>query len=120
MITTVLIVEDEMLIALTYKLALEQEGFKVQGMCAKGAQAIESIRQNQPDALVLDIALQDDVNGLDVARFCAAAASDLPILFVTGNYDEETRQRALELEPVEFLIKPIDPGQITEIFQALG
>lgn len=104
---TVLIVDDELLIALTLKLTLEEFGCEVMGPAKSADDAIALIRERAPDVAVLDVNLGGGSN-IAVARALRALA--VPYVFCTG-YAELTDKVDAELH-AEMLTKPTDPDAL--------
>jgi DNA-binding response OmpR family regulator len=88
-IRRILIVEDEPLIAFDNEHLLGESGYEVVGTVDSLADAMRVIGEQQIDLILSDIKLNGDGDGMDVAR--AAAARDVPVLFVTGNCPLEAR-----------------------------
>lgn len=75
-----------------------------------GEQAIKLCREKQPDLVLLDIVMPD----MDGYEVCAALKADkdtcdIPIIFVTGETDEDAETRGLDAGAVDFITKPINP-----------
>ncbi|BBD97315.1 response regulator [Sphingobium amiense] len=81
-ILTVLVVEDEPLVAFENEHALEQAGYRIAATVNDYDHAVRVIDEGGVDLVIADIGLHGDRSGLDVARHAAAQA--LPVLFVTG------------------------------------
>ena len=106
--TRILVVEDEYLSAQYFKAILEREGYEVIGTAATSQQAIDFVEKHEPEVICMDIGLGNSAAGIDLARriqgFSAAA-----IIFVTGYQNNSTiRDRAMELKPRAYLVKPIN------------
>ena len=69
--TRVVIAEDEAIIRLDLKELLEEEGYEVVGETGRGDEAIELVRQNRPDLVILDIKMPG-MDGLTAARHIAS------------------------------------------------
>ncbi|PSJ39699.1 response regulator [Allosphingosinicella deserti] len=82
-IRRILIVEDEPLIAFDNEYLLTDAGYEVIGTVDSLAEAVRVLSEEQVDLVLSDITLRGDGDGMDVAR--AAAAKNVPVLFVTGN-----------------------------------
>jgi len=103
----ILIVEDEVITAMSLQHLLEHWGC---GKCEKvssGKEAIEKAMSEKPDIVLIDINLRGETNGIEVAkqlqaRFC------VPIIFITGYSDEETIKEAKKIKPVGYFVKPLD------------
>jgi DNA-binding response OmpR family regulator len=92
-IKRIMIVEDEPLIAFENEYMLKDAGYEVVATIDSYADAAEVIGREEIDLILSDISLAGEGDGLDVAR--AAAARDIPVLFVTGNCTGEARALAV-------------------------
>ena len=107
----VLIVEDEYLIAFSFKRELERMDYEVLEPIASGQVAIETAAQERPDIVLMDMGLAGVVNGLEAAR-AIISQFNIPVIFMTGHSDEKTLDQINQLKPVACLIKPILGKQI--------
>jgi DNA-binding response OmpR family regulator len=82
-IRRILIVEDEPLVAFDNEHMLREAGYEVVATVDTLAEAVRVIGEDEVDLVLSDIVLNGEGNGMDVAR--AAAARDVPVLFVTAN-----------------------------------
>jgi len=101
----VLIVEDEPVIAENIALCLKNNDFKVSGIAYDNEEARKQLIRNTPDAVLMDINLGSDEDGIDLARFINKNYS-IPFLFVTSCTDKITLDRAKQVEPSAFIVKP--------------
>lgn len=101
----ILIVEDEMLLAAHTALKIEQMGHEVYGIFPRGEEAIDQIRKNPPDIILLDIQLNGGLDGIQTAREIQQT-HDIPIIYVTANADKAHFERAKETHPYAFISKP--------------
>lgn len=92
-IRRILIVEDEPLVAFDSEHLLRDCGYEVVATVDNLADAVRVLGEAEIDLVLSDIQLSGDGNGLDVAR--AAAAKQVPVLFVTGNCPVEARELSL-------------------------
>lgn len=81
-IRRLLVVEDEPLVAFDNEHALIAAGYAVVATVDRGERALELLDADAIDAVVLDVGLAGAISGIEVAK--AAAALDIPVLFVTG------------------------------------
>jgi DNA-binding response OmpR family regulator len=81
-VQTVLVVEDEPLVAFDNEHALEQAGYRIAATVNDYDHAVRVIDEGGVDLVIADIGLHGDRSGMDVARHAAGQA--LPVLFVTG------------------------------------
>jgi hypothetical protein len=103
---TILLVEDEVLVATELRYALESEGFIVSGTSSSAAEAIESCLARRPDIAVVDIRLKGNIDGIDTASALRNQFS-IPIIFLTAHAAHEDLERAEKVEPVGFVMKPV-------------
>ena len=107
----VLVVEDEWIVGRAVQKTLETAGFGVTDVVASAAEAIESVERQLPDLILLDIALQDGADGVQLAHELKSRTT-APIVFVTAHADEHTLARAAEVVPAGFVVKPFQESQL--------
>lgn len=103
----ILIVEDEVLIAETISLYLKERGYMTTDLVISYNEAIQSLNKNKPDIALIDIRLFGQQSGLDLATTIQQEHAGIAIIFITSQYDERILQKALELNPNGYLVKPI-------------
>lgn len=103
----ILIVEDDGIIGRHIQTILTRLGYRVLGVAASGQEAIELTNQQVPDLILMDISLQGDMDGVDVADFIRRRL-DLPIVYLTAYNDESTLRRARISDPFGYILKPFD------------
>ncbi|MBZ6076698.1 response regulator [Microvirga puerhi] len=89
----ILIVEDEILIALELESLLQDAGHDVVGIASSSAEALKLGRNLNPDLAFVDIHLSDGPTGVEVARQFSAQL-DVPVLFMTANTKRIPEDRA--------------------------
>lgn len=104
-ITKILIIEDEMIIAANISLQLTNLGYKITGLIPRVNDVLPSIIQNVPDIILLDINLNDDIDGIELAHIIQKNYK-IPIIFLTANADEAHFKRAKATNPYAFITKP--------------
>jgi PAS domain S-box-containing protein len=104
-VKTVLIVEDESVVALDLKLHLRKLGYEVPRLADSGEQAIEFAGQEVPDIILMDVRLRGEMDGIQAAAEIRRD-HDVPIIFLTSHSDDETVQRAAQTAPYGYLTKP--------------
>lgn len=92
-IHSVLVVEDEPLVAFDNEHTLEQAGYRIAATVDEYDHAVTVIDGGGVDLVIADVALHGPRNGVDVARH--AHGKGLPVLFVTGNCPVEARTIAM-------------------------
>ncbi|WP_323789243.1 LytR/AlgR family response regulator transcription factor [Psychroserpens sp.] len=98
------IVEDEPLIVSTIETALLKQGYKVVGDAEDVVTAIKEIRTLQPDLILIDIQLEGNQDGIDLAL--ELDRSQLPYIFLTSQTDPETVERVKQTHPLGYIVKP--------------
>ena len=118
--TRVLIVEDEAILALDIETSLKRMGYKATGVAFSAKEALALVgSDSKPHIVLMDIGLKGDMDGIDAPKKIQEQLS-IPIIFITGNTDKVTRQRAMQIDPAGYLHKPlIDTEMHQTIEQAL-
>jgi DNA-binding response OmpR family regulator len=113
---TILVVDDEANIRELAWMYLEQEGYRVLP-ADDGLEALEAIRRDAPDLVVLDLMLP----GLDGWEVCrrVRAASSLPIIMLTARDDDVDKIVGLELGADDYLTKPFNPRELVARIRAI-
>jgi DNA-binding response OmpR family regulator len=104
---TVMLVEDEALIAFSLEEAFQDEGFVVVGPFSSCADAIKSLVGQRPDVAVVDATLSDG-SCLELAR----QLLDLNVPFLIYSGRNAIEERAPELAGVEWIDKPAPPALV--------
>ncbi len=99
------IVEDEVIIADHIASILIQLGYAVPEPVGSYAEAIQMIDEERPDLLLLDVQLRGKKDGIDLAAKINESYA-IPVIFLTANADSATLQRAKQVSPATYLIKP--------------
>lgn len=112
----VLIVEDELVISKLLQNYLLMMGHKVMGNVPSGEEAISFIHENSPDLILMDIELSGILNGIETIEIIRQT-KDIPTLFLTSITDKALLERAKAVDPVGYLLKPIQPIQLEIIIE---
>lgn len=113
---SILIVEDEALIASYIKEVLGESGFGVAGIAASGREALSLAAESRPDLALVDIRLTGPIDGIELA--CRLREEfDVPSIFLSGLVNAETIERARAAQPLGFLAKPFRPSQVFNAIQ---
>jgi DNA-binding LytR/AlgR family response regulator len=102
---SILIVEDEILIAQDLKEILEEVGYKNVFRAKNYKQAIEIIENQNIDLVLLDINLNDEMTGIDLAKYINKH-KQMPIIYITSYSDSSTIANVKQTMPAAFLLKP--------------
>lgn len=107
----ILIVEDESIVAMDIKHRAEGLGYRVIGVTPSGEEALEMVRENPPDLILMDIVLKGKIDGIETAQRIHDTY-DIPVLYLTAYSDEETLKRAKITEPFGYIIKPFEDREL--------
>jgi len=104
----VLLVEDDPDIQLVARTALKRSGFIVT-VTSNGPAALEQVRNDRPDAILLDWMLPD-MDGTEVCRRLKEdpATAHIPIIFLTARSQQSEIARGLALGAAGYIVKPFD------------
>lgn len=107
MTASILIVEDEFVISMEIEKRLSLMGYRVAGSADTGAKAIELIKQNCPDLILMDIQIKGEMDGIETANEIRKKYR-LPVIFLTAYSEDETLERAKLAEPYGYILKPFE------------
>lgn len=102
----ILVVEDEMIIAANISMQLTEMGHEVIGIIPRGEDALNHIKRNRPDIVLIDIQLKGELDGIEIAQKMQELHNDLAIIYLTANADEANFNRAKFTRPYAFISKP--------------
>ena len=102
---SILVVEDEALIAASLVQTLTSIGYSVQKPVATGEDAIRSVKTRKPDLVLMDIELIGTMDGIETAEKIQAIA-DIPLVYLTAYTDDTRLAKARLTEPYGYIVKP--------------
>lgn len=112
----ILVVDDEERMVRFIRLNLEHDGFRVIE-AFNGTQAINKMRSNMPDLVILDV-MMPDIDGFEVLRILREV-STVPVIMLTAKGEEEDRVRGLELGADDYVTKPFSPRELVSRVRAV-
>jgi len=103
--TTILVVEDERIVGVAIREVLKFLGYAVTDIVDSASGAVESVAEQRPDLVLMDISLRGERDGIDAAleiqeRF------DVPVVYLTAYADRAMKQRATATGPYGYVVKP--------------
>jgi len=104
---SILVVEDEAIIAEDLARKVRHLGYELAGKTATGEEAVELARQHRPALVLMDIRLAGPMDGIEAARQIHQECK-LPVLFLTAHSDEATIERAQRASAFGFILKPFN------------
>ncbi len=105
--TSILIVEDELIVAEHLREQLEALGYEVVGVCSEAEEAVERAGALRPEIVLMDILLRGPIDGITAAERIRRELG-LPVVYATAFADEATLSRAKVAEPFGYVRKPFD------------
>lgn len=114
---SILIVEDDTIMALAMRDELEALGYEVVGTADNGAEAIALTREFAPDLALVDVRLRGAMDGIEAARAIRAGGATR-IAFVTAHVDPGTRAAMAEVGYTVLLPKPYTTAQLARAVAA--
>jgi DNA-binding NtrC family response regulator len=112
----VLIVEDDQLVAVDLEGRLERLGYQVVATAASGEEACAQVGTLQPDLILLDVRLAGPMDGIEAAQRMRQIW-EAPVVFLTAHCDAATLERAKQVEPYGYLVKPFMPSDLHAALQ---
>ena len=108
---SILIVEDEGVVALSLQALLTKMGYTVVGIAVTGKEAIGLATTKKPDVILMDIHIKGDIDGIETTEKINETM-DIPVIFLTAYADDETVKRALKTRSHSYLVKPYNPREL--------
>jgi len=109
--TSILIVEDEAIIAADLAGKLRRLGYTVVGSTAAGKEALTLTAERHPSLVLMDIRLAGEMDGIEAAERIRRQY-DVPVVYLTAHSDRATIQRAKLTEPFGFILKPFEEREL--------
>lgn len=106
-IINILIVEDEIIVALDIQSAIESMGHKSLGIATNYNEVLEIIDKNTPDIILMDINLQNSISGIEIVEKLNETRK-IPVIYLTAYTDENSINKAIKTNPVGYIVKPFN------------
>ena len=103
----ILVVEDEFIVAEEISEVLSQNNFEVVGKASNATEALKLAKETQPDIALLDIHIEGERDGIHVAHKLREIGNTA-IIFLSAFDDREYLERASEVEPAAYIVKPFE------------
>ena len=108
---TILVVEDDFIVALDIKTILEANDYNVIADIDNVADAIKAIALHQPQLVLIDMQLRGNKDGIDLGHVLLQN-DDIPYLYITANADNDSIEKAKATRPYGYIIKPFRPADL--------
>lgn len=112
----ILIVEDDEVTAMHLKMALKKLDYEVVSIAANTIQARNKIKIYEPDAILIDISLQKETDGIELASYIKSKHT-IPFIYLTSHAEEDILDEAKITEPYGYIVKPFDPKSLHSTIQ---
>ena len=113
---SILIIEDEAVLALGLEYTLKSFGYHVCGIESQFDKVVNNFSVYAPDLVLADIKLNGPLSGIHIAKYIWQTHKT-PIIFLTSYCDEKTIQEAMKCEPYGYLVKPWKDEELNAIIQ---
>jgi CheY-like chemotaxis protein len=110
----ILIVEDEIIIAMDIQNTLKSLGYANIAIAESGEAAIASVTAHLPDLILMDIGLSGSIDGIECATRIQVIDPSLPVMFLTSYSNVKVRERAEKVPHCGYLLKPFSPDLLGE------
>ena len=110
--------EEEVIDIIRKKTDWTGMGFRVAGYALNGVEALEMAEDEQPDVVMTDIKMPY-MDGLTLSRRLKELYPDCRIVIFSGFDEFEYAKEAIELEVEQYLLKPVDPAELKDVFSKL-
>jgi CheY-like chemotaxis protein len=101
----ILIVEDDVIISQIIELQLKKLGYSVIGKAANGQDAITLTNKTNPDAILMDIFLEGEMDGIEATKIIKEKFN-IPIIFLTAYSDDKVLERIRTIQSAHYVLKP--------------
>ena len=107
----ILVVDDEAIITMQLEERLQALGYDIVGTAASGEEAIAKAQTLKPDLVLMDIVMPGKFDGIEAAR-TIIGNQDIPVVFVTSYADDAIIQKAKQVKPYGYIVKPFNELEI--------
>jgi len=112
----ILIAEDELLIAEDIAFRLKSLGYQITDIVISGQEAIDSVKKEIPDLILMDIVLKGDLDGIQTHEIINKSYN-IPLVYLTSFSDEKTFSRAKLTQPFGYIIKPFEERELHTVIE---
>lgn len=114
----IIVVEDNCIIQMFLEEVALNMGHDVLGSTDNGEEVLQLLDTMLPDIILLDIGITGKYSGIEIGGILNEKYQ-VPFVFVTGNSDQKTINRAKNASPLHIIHKPIDEEQLQEEFETI-
>jgi PAS domain S-box-containing protein len=108
---SILVVEDEKIVAKDIEKSLRRMGYDVAGTAASAEEALRCAARRCPDLVLMDIRIKGERDGIETAKVLRRRF-DVPVIYLSAYADDETVGRARATEPYGYIVKPFKAAEL--------
>lgn len=108
---SILIVEDESIVALEISKFIQELGYSVCGTASSAEKAYAIVEKEQVDLILMDVRIKGDEDGITCAQKIHESRA-IPIIYISAFSDDATLDRAILTNPVAYLTKPFNRQEL--------
>jgi signal transduction histidine kinase len=112
----ILIVEDDAVSALLLQKALEKNKHEILGIADSGEKALELLKQNHADIVMMDINLAGELDGIKTTEIINEKY-DIPVVYLSASSDAETLNKVVGTNPSAYVIKPFNIRELNMVIE---
>ncbi len=118
MASRILIVEDEVIVAMYIETIVSIFGHEVAAAVSNGKDAIKAVRNDDIDLILMDINIEGDIDGIETTRRIKEF-SDVPVLYVSAYIDDDMMSKAADTKPAGYLAKPFKKDDLKAMIDSI-
>lgn len=107
----ILLVEDDIILSESNQFILKKLGYEVVGTAINSFQAIEFVKKENPDIILMDVQIEGEIDGIETAKIIKNEFN-VPVIFISSQSEPEVIQRAKKVNPFGYLIKPVTKNDL--------
>lgn len=107
----ILLVEDEVIIAMDLRASIENQGYVVIDHVTRGEDVIKVLEKNRPDIILMDVKLEGELDGVETAQMIYDNY-DIPVIFITSYSNKSIIDRAKKTNPFGYIVKPFEDREL--------
>lgn len=108
--------EDDLILTLSLELMLRKAGVEYMERAETGEEAIEKAEKEEIDLIIADIYLGEGISGTEAIKKIQSS-KPIPVIYITGNSDEQNRSRAEKTKYIDYLVKPISNDKLRKTLE---
>jgi two-component sensor histidine kinase/AmiR/NasT family two-component response regulator len=111
-----MIVDDDKDYAEMLRITLDMAGYKIHSIFNNAGDAIKRIEKDRPDIVLMDIVLEDNIDGIEAAGRIRSLY-DIPVIYITAHTEDTLLARAKITEPFGYILKPFKSKELKTVIE---